>query len=95
MAMEDAAVLAQELSKASRGETDVAVALTSYVARRQRRVEAIVRLSREIGEEGQLTGALACWLRNRRLEREGRSPERTRAALERLLAWPPYGGEAP
>ncbi len=95
LAMEDAAVLAQELSKASRGETDVAAALTSYVARRQRRVETIVRLSREIGEEGQLTGALACWLRNRRLEREGRSPERTRAALERLLAWPPYGGEAP
>jgi 2-polyprenyl-6-methoxyphenol hydroxylase-like FAD-dependent oxidoreductase len=95
MAMEDAAVLAQELSKASRGETDVPAALTSYVARRQRRVETIVRLSREIGEEGQLTGALACWLRNRRLEREGRSSERTRAALERLLAWPPYGGEAP
>ena len=90
MAMEDAAVLAEELSRASRSETDLPHALTRYVARRQRRVETIVRLSREIGEEGQLTGALACWLRNRRIRREGRSPaRRTRAALERLLAWPP------
>ena len=89
MAMEDAAVLADELSKAARGETPVPQALTRYVARRRQRVETIVRLSRQIGEEGQLTGALACWLRNRRIRREGRSPERTRAALERLLAWPP------
>jgi 2-heptyl-3-hydroxy-4(1H)-quinolone synthase len=89
MAMEDAAVLAEELSRAARGETDVPSALASYVTRRRPRVETIVRLSREIGEEGQLTGALACWLRNRRISREGRSPEQTRAALERLLAWPP------
>ena len=89
MAMEDAAVLAEELSRAARGETGVPSALASYVARRRPRVETIVRLSREIGEEGQLTGALACWLRNRRLRREGRSPERTQAALEQLLAWPP------
>jgi len=93
MAMEDAAVLAGELARAARGETDVPAALATYVARRQRRVEAIVRLSREIGEEGQLTGMLACWLRNRRIRREGRAPERTRAALERLLAWPPRGDE--
>jgi len=53
-----------------------------------------VRLSRQIGEEGQLTGALACWLRNRRVSREGRSSERTRAALERLLAWPPRAAGA-
>ena len=89
MAMEDAAVLAEELARAARGETAVEEALTSYVARRRHRVEAIVRLSRQIGEEGQLTGPLACWLRNRRIRREGRSPERMRAALERVLAWPP------
>jgi 2-heptyl-3-hydroxy-4(1H)-quinolone synthase len=91
MAMEDAVVLAEELSRADRGEKNAAEALTSYVARRRRRVETIVRLSRQIGEEGQLTGPLACWLRNRRIRREGRSPERTRAALESLLAWPPRG----
>ena len=95
MAMEDAAVLADELSRAARDETDAPVALTRYVARRQQRVETIVRLSHQIGEEGQLTGALACWLRNRRVSREGQSPERTRAALERLLAWPPRAAEAP
>ena len=93
MAMEDAAVLAEELARASRGETDVPRALASYVARRRRRVDAIVRLSRQIGEEGQLTGTLACWLRNRRIRRDGRSAERTQAALERLLAWPVRAGE--
>src|SRR5439155_323383 len=61
MAMEDAAVLAEELARAARNERDVPTALTSYVGRRQRRVETIVRLSREIGEEGQRTTALACW----------------------------------
>jgi 2-heptyl-3-hydroxy-4(1H)-quinolone synthase len=93
MAMEDAAVLAAELSRAARGETTVPDALTAYAVRRRPRVETIVRLSRQIGEEGQLTGALACWLRNRRIARDGRSPERTRAALERLLAWPPRAVE--
>ena len=92
IAMEDAAVLAAELIRAARGETMVPDALTAYVARRRQRVDTIVRLSRQIGEEGQFTGALACWLRNRRIARDGRSPERTRAALERLLAWPPRGG---
>src|SRR5205807_2671071 len=91
MAMEDAAVLADELSRAARGETDSPAALTSYVARRRPRVETIVRLSRQIGEEGQLSGTLACWLRNRRVSREGRSPERTRAARssgrDRIAAW--------
>jgi 2-polyprenyl-6-methoxyphenol hydroxylase-like FAD-dependent oxidoreductase len=89
MAMEDAAVLAEELSRVARGETDTPTALAAYAERRRPRVETIVRLSRQIGEEGQLTGRLACWLRNRRISREGRSPEQTRAALERLLAWPP------
>jgi 2-polyprenyl-6-methoxyphenol hydroxylase-like FAD-dependent oxidoreductase len=89
MAMEDAAVLAEELSRVARQEADVPTALDAYVARRRWRVDTIVRLSRQIGQEGQLTGALACWLRNRRIGHEGRSAERTRAALERLLAWPP------
>jgi len=93
LAMEDAAVLAEELTRAARGETDMPRALESYVARRRRRVETIVRLSRQIGEEGQLTGVLACWLRNRRIRREGRSLARTQAALERLLAWPPRAAE--
>ena len=91
MAMEDAAVLAEELSKAARSEKAVPDALTSYQARRRQRVGTIVRLSRLIGEEGQLTGALACWLRNRRIQREGRSPERAQKELERLLAWPARG----
>ena len=96
MAMEDGAVLAEELSRAARGETDVPSALFAYVARRRQRVETIVSLSRAIGEEGQLTGVLSCWLRNRRIRREGRAPERTPAALGRLLSWPrgPFGGEA-
>jgi len=94
MAMEDAAVLAEELARAAPGETDLTAALAGYVARRRPRVETIVRLSRQIGEEGQLTGALACWLRNRRIRREHRSPERTSAALEQLLAWPPRPGRA-
>jgi 2-polyprenyl-6-methoxyphenol hydroxylase-like FAD-dependent oxidoreductase len=93
MAMEDAAVLVQELTRAARGETDMTSALATYVDRRRRRVDTIVRLSRQIGEEGQLTGVLACWRRNRRIQREGRSAERTEAALERLLAWPPRAGE--
>jgi 2-polyprenyl-6-methoxyphenol hydroxylase-like FAD-dependent oxidoreductase len=93
MAMEDAAVLAQELTRAARGQTDVPRALASYVDRRRRRIDTIVRLSRQIGEEGQLTGALACWRRNRRIRRENRSAARTEAALERLLAWPPRAGE--
>ena len=92
MAMEDAAVLAEELTRAARDETDVPRALQSYVARRRQRVGAIVRLSRQIGEEGQLAGTLACWLRNRRIRREGRSTERAQAALERLLAWPVRAG---
>jgi len=95
MAMEDAVVLAEELAMASRGEKPVPAALASYVARRQRRVETVVRLSRQVGEEGQLSGALACWLRNRRVRRAGRVPARTDAALERLLAWPPRGEARP
>lgn len=93
MAMEDAAVLAYELHLADRGEKDVPAALASYVARRTPRVETIVRLSRLIGEDGQLTGAVACWLRNHRLRREGRAVDRMQAGLEGLLAWPGVAGD--
>jgi hypothetical protein len=48
----------------------------------------MMRLSREIGEAGQRTGRLACWLRNRRLEREGRDQQGVEQGLERLLASP-------
>ena len=89
MAMEDAVVLADELGRAARGRTDIDSALTRYAERRKQRVETIVRLSRQIGEEGQLSGVLACWLRNRRIRRESQVPERAQAGLERLLAWPP------
>jgi 2-heptyl-3-hydroxy-4(1H)-quinolone synthase len=88
MAMEDAAVLAEELAAASRGTTTLAGALARYVERRQPRVATVMRLSREVGADGQRTGRLACWLRNRRLRREGRDVERVEAALERLLAYP-------
>ena len=88
MAMEDAAVLAEELAAADRGEQRLAAALARYVVRRRQRVATIVRLSRVIGDEGQRTSALACWLRNRRVRREGRAVERMQAGLARLLAWP-------
>jgi len=93
MAMEDAAVLAEELAMADRGEKDLGAALASYVARRRSRVETITRLSRAVGDDGQLTGPLACWLRNRRIRREGRGAERVQVSLERLLAWPTRGEE--
>jgi 2-polyprenyl-6-methoxyphenol hydroxylase-like FAD-dependent oxidoreductase len=83
MAMEDAAVLAEEL--ASGGEIEHA--LSGYARRRKPRVEAVMRISRAVGEDGQRSGALACWLRNRRIEREGRDIEKTQAELERLLAF--------
>jgi 2-polyprenyl-6-methoxyphenol hydroxylase-like FAD-dependent oxidoreductase len=85
MAMEDAAVLAEELAAASRGTKPLPAALGDYVTRRRARVETVMRLSREIGEEGQRVGRLACWLRNRRIRREGRDVARVQAGLERLL----------
>jgi 2-heptyl-3-hydroxy-4(1H)-quinolone synthase len=84
MAMEDAAVLAEELA---RGE-DVEACLKNYVARRKARVETIVRVSREVGTEGQLSGIIDCWLRARRVRRAGRDRARMLAELERLLAFP-------
>ena len=83
MAMEDAAVLAEELA----GAAEIEHALASYVERRRARVETVMRVSRELGEDGQRSGALACWLRNRRVRREGRNVEKAQADLERLLAF--------
>ena len=83
MAMEDAAVLAEEL--ASGGEIEHA--LGNYAKRRKPRVETVMRISREVGEDGQRKSALGCWLRNRRIERAGRDVERSLAELERLLAF--------
>jgi 2-polyprenyl-6-methoxyphenol hydroxylase-like FAD-dependent oxidoreductase len=83
MAMEDAAVLAEEL--ASGGEIEHA--LGKYANRRKPRVDTVMRISREVGADGQRAGAIACWLRNRRVEREGRDTAKAQAELERLLAF--------
>lgn len=84
MAMEDAALLAEELATASTAQA----ALASYARRRQPRVDEVMRVSREVGADGQRSGALACWLRNRRIRRQGRDSEKALADLERLLAYP-------
>jgi len=83
MAMEDAAVLAEELAKTR----EIEHALAQYAKRRKPRVEAVMRISREVGEDGQRSGVLACWARDRRIERDGRNVERSLAELERLLAF--------
>lgn len=84
MAMEDAAVLADELATAPRLEE----ALGNYARRRKPRVETVMRISREVGEDGQRSNPAACWLRNLRIERAGRNVARAQADLERLLAFP-------
>ena len=84
MAMEDAAVLADELASAP----GLPQALENYESRRRPRVELIVRVSRRVGDDGQRSNPFACWLRNRRLRREGRNAEKMRAELERLLEIP-------
>jgi 2-polyprenyl-6-methoxyphenol hydroxylase-like FAD-dependent oxidoreductase len=83
MAMEDAAVLAEELASGA----EIEHALGNYAKRRKPRVETVMRISREVGEDGQRTSTLGCWLRNRRIERAGRDVERSLAELERLLAF--------
>jgi 2-polyprenyl-6-methoxyphenol hydroxylase-like FAD-dependent oxidoreductase len=83
MAMEDAAVLAEELASGA----EIEHALGNYAKRRKPRVETVMRISREVGEDGQRTSALGCWLRNRRVERAGRDVERSLTELERLLAF--------
>ena len=88
MAMEDAEVLAEELESARRGAEAVEQALESYARRRKPRVESVMRISREVGDEGQQSSPVACWLRNRRIHRAGRNVEKALADLERLLAYP-------
>jgi 2-polyprenyl-6-methoxyphenol hydroxylase-like FAD-dependent oxidoreductase len=83
MAMEDAAALAEELA----GGGKIEDALSRYAARRKPRVQTVMQVSRMVGEEGQRSGALACWLRNRRVVRDGRDVARQQAELERLLAF--------
>jgi 2-polyprenyl-6-methoxyphenol hydroxylase-like FAD-dependent oxidoreductase len=83
MAMEDAAVLAQELASG----VEIEHALGNYANRRKPRVETVMRISREVGEDGQRSSVLGCWLRNRRIERDGRDVQRSLAELERLLAF--------
>ncbi len=84
MAMEDAAVLAEELSAAS----GIEAALARYETRRRPRVETVMWVSRGVGEDGQRSGMIACWLRNRRMAKAGRDVEKSLAELERLLAFP-------
>ncbi len=88
MAMEDAAVLAAELEGVHARRQGLAQGLENYVARRKSRVETVMRVSREVGDEGQLSGVIGCWLRNRRVHRAGRDRGKMLADLERLLAYP-------
>jgi 2-polyprenyl-6-methoxyphenol hydroxylase-like FAD-dependent oxidoreductase len=88
MAMEDAVVVAEELETAREGRVDLATALARYERRRRARVDTVARLSRAIIERGQLTNPIACWLRNRRIMRDGRDVARTQASLVQLLSWP-------
>jgi 2-polyprenyl-6-methoxyphenol hydroxylase-like FAD-dependent oxidoreductase len=88
MAMEDAAALADELASAGRETRGVEQALDNYVKRRRPRVESVMRISREVGDEGQRSNPIACWLRNRRIHRAGRDVTKALADLERLLAYP-------
>ena len=87
MAMEDAAVLAEELSGASKNEGKIEDALGRYAVRRKPRVDTVTRISRQVGEDGQRSSALGCWLRNRRIRREGQDVAKAQAELERLLAF--------
>ena len=83
MAMEDAAVLAEEIASAS----NIEFSLEKYFKRRKPRVDTVVRVSRAVGEDGQKSGIIGCWLRNRRIERAGRDTAKTQADLEQLLAF--------
>jgi len=83
MAMEDAAVLAEELASAA----EIEHALGNYARRRKPRVETVMRISREVGKDGQRSFAPACWLRDRRIEREARDVAKAQAELVRLLAF--------
>jgi 2-polyprenyl-6-methoxyphenol hydroxylase-like FAD-dependent oxidoreductase len=83
MAMEDAAALAEELA----GNGKIEDALGNYARRRKPRVESVMRISREVGHDGQRSSRLGCWLRNRRVARESLDVTKAQADLERLLAF--------
>jgi 2-polyprenyl-6-methoxyphenol hydroxylase-like FAD-dependent oxidoreductase len=87
MAMEDAAVLAQVLAEELAGGGKIEDALGNYARRRKPRVETVMRISREVGADGQRFGRLECWLRNRRVTREAQDVAKGHAELERLLAF--------
>ena len=87
MAMEDAAVLAQVLAEELASGGEIEHALGNYAKRRKPRVQTVMRISREVGEDGQRSSAFGCWLRNRRVEKAGRDVERSLAELEQLLAF--------
>ena len=79
MAMEDAAVLAEELAS---GALSSALATTGGASRASRRCASRAT----VGTTGSApTRVLAA--RNRRIERDGRDVERSLAELERLLAY--------
>lgn len=88
MAMEDAAVLAEEFESAQRGTQRTQQALENYVKRRKPRVQSVMRISREVGRVGQRSNPIACWFRNLRIYRAGRNVDKTLADLERLLVFP-------
>ncbi|MFL6571904.1 MAG: FAD-dependent monooxygenase [Burkholderiales bacterium] len=83
MAMEDAAVLAEELASGA----EIEHALGRYARRRKPRVATVARISREVGKDGQRSSLPACWLRDRRIEREARDVAKAHAELVRLLAF--------
>jgi 2-polyprenyl-6-methoxyphenol hydroxylase-like FAD-dependent oxidoreductase len=83
MAMEDAAVLAEELASS----TSIEFSLETYAKRRKPRVASIVNVSRAVGKDGQLFGIIDSWLRNRRVQRAGRNAAKLQADLERLLSF--------
>jgi len=83
MAMEDAAVLAEELASA----TSIDLSLQNYLRRRRPRVGLVTRVSRQVGRDGQRSSRLGCWMRNRRIRREGQNTDKMQAELERLLVF--------
>ena len=84
MAMEDAAVLAEELAAGP----DLETSLKNYQRRRKPRVETVMRVSREVGREGQQVNPVLCWLRNHRIRQAARNVAQSQAELAQLLSFP-------
>lgn len=83
MAIEDAVVLARELS----AHDDVTAALRAYEARRRPRVEEIQTSSRRIGVVAQWQSSPAIWLRNLALRSAPASS--TRRTIEGIVSYVP------